>query len=46
MSRVEVIHRELVAALGYEGSPTMAAEMWPVAERIATAIRVNEHREN
>jgi hypothetical protein len=42
LTRVEVTHRELVTALGYTESPTMAAEMWPIAERIATAIRVNE----
>lgn len=40
--RVEVIHRVLVEEQGYAESPTMAANMWPIAEKIASAIRVNE----
>lgn len=38
-TRVAVIHRTLVVSLGYEDSPTMAGEMWRVAEQVAQAVR-------
>lgn len=37
MTRVEAIHAVLVEELGYQDSPTMQGEAWPLAEKVATA---------